>query len=99
MQNLIQHDRKAFVHKTNRLKDVETKLMVTKGKHWGVVMYWEVAVGICTLLYTKLVSNNDLLYSSGKSTQYSVIAYMWGKILKKNVCIHTHTHTHTHMYG
>ena len=41
--------------------------MVTEGEMlWGG-MGWEVGIGIYTLLYTKLISNKDLLYSTGKS--------------------------------
>ena len=35
--------------------------------------------GIYTLLYIKQITNKSLLYDTGKSTQYSVMAYM-GKI-------------------
>ena len=39
-------------------------------------MDWEVGTGTYTLLYTKSISGNkNLLYSLGKGTQYSVIAY------------------------
>ena len=58
--------------------------MVTKGKTLGVRMDWEVGIGIYTLLYTKLTGSKDLLYSLGKSIQYSVIAYMERKSVKKN---------------
>ena len=37
---------------------------------------------INTLLYIKWITNKDLLYSTGNSTQYSVTAYM-GKESKK----------------
>ena len=50
--------------------------MVAKGKTLGGGMDLEVGIGIYTLPNTKLISNKDLRYSSGKSTQYSVIAYM-----------------------
>ena len=42
----------------------------------GGGMDLEVGIGIYMLLYTKLVGNNDLLYSLGKSIQCSVIIYM-----------------------
>ena len=35
----------------------------------------EVGVGVYMLLYKKSISNKDLLCSSGKSIQYSVIAW------------------------
>ena len=50
--------------------------MVTKGKTLGEGMDWEVEIGIYTLLYTKFISNKDLLYPLGKSIQCSVTAYM-----------------------
>ena len=50
--------------------------MVTKGETLGEGINWEVGIGIDTLLYTKPESNTDPLYSLGKSTQYSVIAYV-----------------------
>lgn len=58
--------------------------MVTKGNMLGGRIKWEVASGKCTLLYTKFVSDKDLLYSTGKSTQPSVITYM-GK--KMDLCL------------
>ena len=39
-------------------------------------------IDIYTLLYIKSITNKDLLYSTGNSTQYSVIAYV-GKESKK----------------
>ena len=43
---------------------------------------WEIGTDIYTLLYIKQITNKDLLYSTGNSTQYSVMAYM-GKESKK----------------
>ena len=42
---------------------------------WGIDIY--------TLLYRKQITNKDLLYSTGNSTQYSVMTYM-EKNLKKS---------------
>ena len=50
-------------------------------KVWGGIN-WEIGIDIYTLLYIKQITNKDLLYSTGKSTQYSVMAYM-GKESKK----------------
>lgn len=36
----------------------------------------EVGIGTYTILYMELICNKDLLQSSGKSSQYSVMAYM-----------------------
>ena len=43
---------------------------------------WKTGIDIYTLLYIKEITTKDLLYSTGNSTQYSVIAYM-GKEYKK----------------
>ena len=49
---------------------------------------WEIGIDIYTLQYIKQITNKDLLYSTGNSTQYSVMAYM-GKDSRKrvNICI------------
>ena len=53
----LKNDAKELIHKTETdSKDFETKLMVTRGEMWSG-MDWEVGVDICTLLYTKLISN------------------------------------------
>ena len=39
------------------------------------VMNWEIGIDIYTLLHIKQIPNKDLLYSTGNSTQYSVMAY------------------------
>ena len=48
---------------------------------WGRIN-WKVGIDIFTLLYIKQIANKNLLYSTGNSTQYSVMAYM-GKESKK----------------
>ena len=50
--------------------------MITERKTLGEWIDLEVRIDIHILLYTKSVSNKDLLCSLGKSIQYSVIAYM-----------------------
>ena len=37
---------------------------------------WEIGIGIYTLLYIKQITNKNLLYSTGNSTQYSIMTYM-----------------------
>ena len=58
--------------------------MDTKGGKWGCGggggMNWEIGIDIYTLLYIKQITNKDLLYSMGNSTQYSVMAYMGKKV-------------------
>ena len=58
---------------------------------WGGIN-WEVGMGIYTLLYTEYMGNRDLLYSTGESTQYSVMAYTRAESEKE------WTYTHTYVY-
>ena len=46
-------------------------------------IHWEISTDIYTLLYTKEITNKNMLCSTGNSTQYSVMAYM-GKNLKQS---------------
>ena len=48
--------------------------MVTR-EEGGIGVNWETGIDIYTLLYIK-INNKDLLYSTEKATQYSVMAYM-----------------------
>ena len=48
----------------------------------GRGMNWEIGIDIYTLLYIKQITNKNLLYSTGNSSQYSVMAYMGEKSKK-----------------
>jgi len=61
--------------------DVENIFMVPRYKQRGI--NWQIVIDIYTLLYIEL-TNKDLLYRIGKSTQYSVMAYMGKESKKKN---------------
>ena len=79
----IKKDTKELIHKTEKdLKISKPNLWLPKGKLWERGTDWEIGIGIYTLLYTKSFGNKDLIYSSRKSIQYSVIAYV-GKEFKK----------------
>ena len=55
----------------------KTNLWLPKGKHWwGGGISQEFGINIYTLMYIKQIINKDLLYTTGNSTQYSVITYM-----------------------
>ena len=45
---------------------------------------WEIGIDIYTLLYIKLFTEKDLLYSTENYTQYSVMAYMGKESMMKN---------------
>ena len=54
--------------------------MVTKGVRGDGLGVWD---GKCTLSHMEWMIKGDMLYSRGKSTQYSVISYM-----RMDMCIH-----------
>ena len=56
-----------------KLKDLETKLYLPNRKWGGGGINQEVGINICTLMYIKQVGNKDLLYSTEKSTLYSMM--------------------------
>ena len=49
--------------------------MVTKEERGGGINC-EIGIDIYILLYIKQITNKNLLYSTGNSTQYSVMTYM-----------------------
>ena len=63
----------------------KTNLWLPGGKMGGGIN-WKIGIDIYTLLYIKQITNKDLQYSTGNSTQYFVMAYM-GKGSKKRVDI------------
>ena len=80
MWNLKRNDTNAFTYKAERLTD--HKLMVSGGgggrdrvREFGKVMH--------TLLYSKWITNKDLLFSTGNSAQYHVTAWMGAEFARK----------------
>lgn len=63
--------------KQNRITDIKTNLWLTEGG--GI--NWNIGTDKYTLY--KHITNKNLLYSAGNSTQYSVITYI-GKESKKS---------------
>ena len=49
---------------------------------------WEIGIDIFTLLYLEWMISKDLLYSIGKSTQYSVVTYMGKESEKEWICVY-----------
>ena len=56
-----------------RLTDLENKLMVTRREGWVEEIVREFGIDMYTLPYLKWITNKDLLYSTGNSTQCSVM--------------------------
>ena len=60
--------------------------MVTRGgKEEGI--NGEIGTDMYTPLHVKQITNKDLLYSTGKSTQYSVTAYTGKESKRLDICI------------
>ena len=59
----------------------KTNLWLPRGKV-GRRINWEIVIDIYTLLYIKQITNKNLLYSTGNSTQYAAMTYV-GKESKK----------------
>ena len=58
----------------------------------------EVGINIYTLPHIKEITNKDLLYSTGKSAQYSVITYMGQESEKECTCVYVKvTHDAVHL--
>ena len=57
---------------TNRLLDLENEFIVTREEGWGEGIVREFGIEVYTLLYLKLITNKDLLYSTGNSAQYYI---------------------------
>ena len=49
--------------------------MLTRGLG-RVGIYWKIGIEIYTLPYIKEITNKNLLYSKGNSTQYSIMTYI-----------------------
>jgi len=60
-----------YLQSRNRVTDVENKLMDTNGSggEWDKMGDWD----ICVLLWIKQITNENLLYSKGRSTRCSVV--------------------------
>ena len=76
MQNLKKWYKWSSLQNRNRLTDLENKLRVTQVERWGEkhklgVWDWH----IHTTVY-KIDNQQEPTYSTGNSTQYSVITYM-----------------------
>ena len=46
-------------------------------------MNWEIGIDKYTLIYVKLITNKDLMYSTWNPTQYSVMTYMGNESKKE----------------
>ena len=73
-----------FIYKADIETPCREQTCRYQGGEWGG-MNWEIGIDIYTLLCVKQITNKNLLYSTGNSTQFSVpnekeIKKMWGDI-------------------
>ena len=73
-----------LTYKTERGTNLENELMVDEGE--GVVREFEKV--IYSLLYSKWITNKDLLYSTWNSTQFYMQTWMRGR--PRGECIHVY---------
>ena len=71
-----------LIYKTEIELQMQKTNLWLPGDKGGGGINWEIGIDVYTLLHIKQITNKDLLYSTGNSTQYSVMAYM-GKESKK----------------
>ena len=69
----------SWLQNRNRFPDLENELMVTRGESCGEGIVREFGIDMYTMLYIKWITNKDLLYSTGKSAQCYVAAWMGGE--------------------
>ena len=69
---------------SNRLTDIENRLLVAKGERSGGGMDWEFGISRCRLAYIGWINNKLLLDSTGNYIQYPVINHH-GKEYEKNI--------------
>ena len=84
MCNLILKSDKMYLFtKQKELQILKTILQLLKGKYSEGGIKQELGINIHTQLYIKQTTNKDLLYSTGKYTQYFVITYKGKESEKK----------------
>ena len=91
----LKYDTNELIYETNRLTDIENKLMVPKGRGGDGRINYEFGIKRYTLLYVKWINNKVLLYSTGNYIQYPVInqngkeyekAYVYISITESHCC-------------
>ena len=71
----LKMDINELIHKTDTDSQTKKQTYFYQRGEMGKINQG-VGINIETLVYIKQIINKDLLYSTGKSTQYSVVTYM-----------------------
>ena len=82
----LKYDTNEPICETNRITDIENRLVVAKGEGVGGGVEWEFGVSRCELVYTGWINNKVLLCSTGHYIQSPGINHN-GKVYKKE-CIY-----------
>ena len=82
----LQYDTNEPIYETNKIMDVENRLVVVKGEEAGQGMEWEVRVSRFKLLCIEWINNKVLLYSTEDYIQYPMVNHNGKKYFKK--CIY-----------
>ena len=77
-----------FLKKETDSQISKSRVWLPEGKHGGGGINQEFRVNVYTLLYTKEITNKDFLYSTGKSTQYSVTILMEKASEGQRICVY-----------
>ena len=97
MLNLKRWYKWTYLQNRNKLTDLHSELMVMGGGQRGKGIVSKFGMDVYTLLYLKWITNKDLLYSTGNSTQCYMAAWMgeeFGERIGTCICI-----TESHMYN
>ena len=85
---ILKNGTNELIYKTEIDSQMQKTNLWLPGVKGGRGINWEVGIYIYILLYTKQITNKDLLYSTGNSSQYSVMAYMEKESKKEWIYVH-----------
>ena len=65
--------KRTYIQNRNRPTDIEKNLMVTKRERGGGEINQQFGINIYRLLYIKLITDKDLLYSTGTDNYFVIL--------------------------
>ena len=75
-------------HSQKKKKKIHRQIYGCQRENNGGSIKWEIWINIHSLLCMEWMSNKDLLYSTGKSTQYSAVTYMGEEFEKEWIYVY-----------
>ena len=73
---ILKNGTNELIYKTELESPMQKTNLWLPGDKAGGGINWETGTDIYTLPYIKYITNKNLLYNTGKSTQYSIMDYM-----------------------